>query len=108
MFEFQIYPTSLGLALHIGPGPQGTRKKLFEMAQAHPEVFEVAHQKLGDKWNQILSHAFLKQDMYLNTTDEEREQEIRKQWAAFLDQDLRRIDEILKKEAWIWSVEADG
>lgn len=109
MFEFRISSDSLDLILIVGPGPQETRKKLFEIAQAHPEVFEIAHQKLGGKWNRIFYRTFLGQEMYLNTTDEERKQEILRQWTAFLDEDLPRIDEILKGEAWIWeSVEADG
>ena len=42
-------------------------------------------------------------------TDHEREDEIRRQWGAFLIEDLPRIETVLKKETWIGHpVEADG
>ena len=103
MFEFKNSLAGLRLTMYIGLGPQETRQKLFNMAHAHPEIFTV-DQTLWNKWNMILSHEWLSQEMYDDATVSERENEIREQWAKFLKEHLPRIDAVLKKEQWIWQV----
>ena len=76
------------------------------MAHAHSEMFAV-DRTLWEKWNMILSHTFLEQEMYEDATDEEREREIYKQWTKFIEEDLLRIDAVLKKEQWIWQPSDD-
>ncbi len=44
----------------------------------------------------------LEPELYENANDTQREAEIRKNWFDFLENDLPRIDDALKREAWIW------
>ncbi len=108
MFEVHNGFDSLSLHLYLGPGPQDTRQKLLDVARANPEVF-IVPRSLGGKWLPLFSCHLLRQEAYEDLDDEEREKEIRRRWREFLDQDLPRIDAVLKNEAWIWeAVEADG
>jgi hypothetical protein len=44
-----------------------------------------------------------------NVSASEREQEIRRQWSQFLAEDLPSIEEVVRKEKWIWEpVETDS
>ena len=43
-----------------------------------------------------------------HVTQAEREEEIRRQWEMFLDEDLPRIDAALKREAWVWESTETG
>lgn len=101
LFEFQNSTNSLDLKLFIGPGPEETRQKLFDMAQANPAIFEIPRELAG-KYNTIFSRSLLKKEMYENTDHEEREREIRRRWSEFLEEDLPQIEAALKDERWIW------
>lgn len=118
IFEIHNDTDSLSLHLYMGPGPETIRQGLLRMVRAHPEVFNEPH-NVNAKWLPIFSRHLLPQwayeDLYLrqwayeDLYEEEREREIRKQWAAFLDNDLPTINAILKEETWIWEpVQADG
>ncbi len=107
MFEFWNYPDGLWLSLLVGPGSDETRQKLFNMVRANPDVFDISS-NLGNKWTGILTRAFLEQGTYSNTDHEDREKEIRKRWAEFLEADLPRIDTVFKKEGWIWQRSSDA
>ena len=54
------------------------------------------------KWISIFERPLLKQEAYKDLDDEQREQEIRRQWSKFLDKDLPRIEAALKKDTWLW------
>lgn len=100
-FEVWNYPGSLEIKLFVGPGDEDTRRRLFEVVRKNPEVFSGAS-KLGSKWSNVFSRSWLKQDTYENADQVERETEIRKCWTEFLENDLPRIDTVLKNEQWIW------
>lgn len=100
-FEVWNYPGSLEIKLFVGPGDEDTRQRLFEVVRENPEVFSGAS-KLGSKWSNVFSRPWLKQDTYENADQVEREKEIRKCWIEFLENDLPRIDTVLKNEQWIW------
>jgi len=100
-FEFWNYPESLELKLFIGPGSKKVRQGLFQMVRNNSEVF-ASQQGLGGKWSAAYNLQLLEESFYSEATDAEREVEIRKNWDDFLENDLPRIDEALKKEAWIW------
>jgi hypothetical protein len=55
-----------------------------------------------DKWPKLYRRTFLTPQHYEDASDSEREQEIRRHWTEFLQNDLSQIDEMLKKESWIW------
>ena len=101
LFDFWNPPGSLSLTLYIGPGPKETRRQLLDMARAHPDVFRVTG-KPNSNWTAILSRPFLNREMYEYVDPVDRDKEIHKRWAEFLDDDLPRIDAALKGERWIW------
>jgi hypothetical protein len=106
MFAVYNTPDSLDLHLFMGPGPEETRHRLFEMAANHDVFFEprpnTANAIRARSWPAIFTRHLLKREAYENLDQEEREQEIRKRWDEFLDKDLSRIEAALKKETWIW------
>jgi phage pi2 protein 07 len=108
-FVFGNYPDHLYLDLRIRPGDKETRRKLFEVANAHPSVFNGAKDS-SSAYAQIFRRIMRQPSFYDDSvTDTEREQEIRRQWTAFLEEDLLRIETALKDEMRIWeSMEAEG
>ncbi len=108
LFDFWNTLGSLDLKLYVVSNPSETRRRLLDLAQAHPEVFKVTGNRKA-KWVAIFSRQFLGGEAYEDADQEERKQKIQSRWAEFLAEDLPRIDAVLKEEAWIWeSVEADG
>ena len=112
---FVVYNESDSLDLHlsIGPGPESIRRGLFEMAANH-DVF-VEPRPNDDKairartWPLIFTRHLLRPNAYEKLDQEQREQEIRKQWGEFLDKDLPRIEDAVASETWIWEpVESDS
>ena len=101
IFEVWNNPDSLDLHLYIGPGPEAIRQGLLEVAGTKPEVFFVPRSTNG-KWLSIFNRPLLTMEAYEDLNDEEREQELHRQWNEFLEQDLPQIEEALNKEAWIW------
>ncbi len=95
------YPDSVTLYLEIGPGDYDTRQKLLEMVRNNQDIFKIAPESPEDV-TLIYKRSLLTPDFYKNTTNGQREQEIRRQWAAFLEEDLPRIEAAIKKETWIW------
>ncbi len=96
IFEVWNNPNSLDVHLYMGPGPEAIRQRLLEMVRANPEVF-VEPRSLNPRWLPIFSRHLLKQEAYEDLDEEERKQEIHRQWHEFLDNDLPRIEEALKK-----------
>lgn len=107
MFVIYNAPDSLILHLFLGPGPEATRQRILAMVRANQDVF-VEPRNTKARWISVYSRHLLRREAYEHPEDEEREREIRKRWAEFLEADLPRIDAALKREAWIWeSVETD-
>lgn len=102
LFEFWNEQNSLDLRMMVGPGEARTREKVLDMAKADLDVFRVPRTS-GFKHGAIFIRSFLAKTMYeADFTHEEREAEIRRQWAEFLDRDLPRIEAAMEKEMWIW------
>lgn len=101
LFEFWNHPDRLQLKLIVWPGPDETRQKLLDIARNNRHVFDTPHNYVASYY-EIFSRLLLESDMYGDATDTEREAEIRKNWASFLEEDLPRIDAALKQESWIW------
>lgn len=99
-FQLWNYPQSLRVVLFVKPGPQEIRQKLFEIVEANPDVLSFSR-SWGD-WTLIFTRNLLGKEMYEGTTSEDREAEIHKNWNAFLEEDLPRMDAALKRESWIW------
>ena len=101
LFEFQNAVDSLKLYLYIGPGPEETRQKLFNMATHKKPLFKPA-KSINAMWNNIYQRSFLKPEDYEDASDDELEEKIREHWTAFLENDLTKIKAALKAEDWIW------
>jgi hypothetical protein len=107
-FVFGNYSDHLILDLQIRPGDEATRRRLFAMAHARSDVFN------GDKdpseaYSNIFRRTMLPPTYYeYDVEASELEREVRRRWDEFLDKDLPRIEEALRKETWIWGpVETD-
>jgi hypothetical protein len=101
LFDFWNPPGSLSLTLYIGPGPKEIRRQLLDMARVHPDVFRVTGNP-NSNWTGIFSRSFLNREMYEYADPVDRDKEIHKQWAEFLNVDLPKIDAALKEEKGIW------
>lgn len=102
LFQFNNFEDRLWLYLVIGPGPVETRQKLHDIAHGHKPPFKPAYRALNRKWNVIYQREILSSSTYHRTTAEEKEVDLQKKWAQFLEQDLPQIQSILKSEDWIW------
>jgi hypothetical protein len=103
LFQFNNLEDRLWFYLMIGPGPVEVRQKLHDMAHAHKPPFKPMYRALNKKWNSIFDRQILSPSTYEGTTADEKEAEIRKKWAHFLEHDLPQMRSILKSEAWIWN-----
>src|SRR5215204_1573408 len=92
---------SLEVWLQLGPGNADIRSRLFSMAHRNSTVFEDVPDSLSEEI-QFLEYPLLTPELLQTLSDEEREREIRKRWDEFVDKTLPRIEEALKREAWIW------
>lgn len=101
LFEFENYSNALTLRLHIGPGPDETRQKLFDAARTHQPPLKPASKTLNQQWNSIYSRSFLRTKDYEDTDDEQLEKDIRKRWVEFTNGDLPKIIEVVKVETWV-------
>jgi hypothetical protein len=101
LFEFENLSNALTLRLHIGPGPDETRQKLFDVARTHQPPLKPASRTLNQQWNSVYSRSFLKAKDYEDADDEQLEKDIRKRWVEFTNNDLPKIIEVVKEEKWI-------
>jgi hypothetical protein len=100
LFEFQNGSDRLKLILSIGPAPEATRQKLYAMAEKNPPLKPT--RSFGSKWNTIYMRSFLTPNSYEDAGIDDLEAEIQTKWQQFLEHDLPEIQEILKKQEWIW------
>lgn len=107
-FEFNNQPNELTLFLAAIVGDEAKRQKLYEMALKYESLFEDPIDPETQEWMKLYGRTFLTPQFCDDATDDEREAEIRKNWADFLENDLPRIDAALKQEAWIWEPEESG
>jgi hypothetical protein len=113
LFIFYNRPGSLDLHLFMGPGPEATRQRLFEMAANHEVFVEPPPNDASTirrrSWPAIFTRHFLKPESYEVLDQEQREREVRRRWNEFLHKDLPHIEAALRKETWIWEpVETDS
>lgn len=101
LFEFRNGLDSLDLRLYIGPATDVIRQKLLGVARDNPSIFDFPS-KSGNQYSTVFFRSFLTKEMYEIAAHEERKREIQKKWDDFLENDLPRIDAVLKNESWIW------
>jgi hypothetical protein len=99
LFELQNFPDRLKINLAIGPGPEKTRRKLYEMANQNAPLKPT--RSFGSKWNSIYNRTWLSPKDYGEVNVEEMITEIRKKWDQFLERDMPQIRKIVDSQAWL-------
>ena len=74
---------------------------MFHMALSNRTTFNNVAESL-ERETKVFVRPILTPEFYEEATNSDREQEIRRQWSEFLEWDLPRIEEALKKKTWIW------
>ncbi len=95
------FPDRLDLVLQVGPGDEEVRNRVLNMAHDHPDVFGAAPGSLH-QITSLYEKSMLTPEFYEDATDEDREEEIRRHWTEFIQDDLPRIQAALSEEEWIW------
>ena len=90
IFSVKIEPTASYLELHITPGDAELRQKLLNMALSKQPPFQVDSDELRE-WHWIYGREFLTEQMYEDASDDALMAEFRRQWSAFLEEDLPMI-----------------
>jgi PD-(D/E)XK nuclease superfamily len=99
---YSDFSESLEISLELGPGDTVTRDRLVAMARKNPSTF-VVEPGMTERLTILFKRTLLTGGPLDELSGEEREQEVRRQWAAFLEEDLHRIEAALDKETWIWA-----
>ncbi len=102
-FVFHNHPGSLDLYIEVSWKNGEARRRLFDVARRHESLFDWFMEKPKRGLNpKLYRRTFLTGRHYEEASDSDREDEIRRAWAEFLDVDLPRIDAALRGERWIW------
>ncbi len=72
------------------------------MGQKDEALFNYLEDPASKSHPILYLRTFLTPGLIQEATHEEREAEVRDNWADFLENDLPRIDAALKQEHWIW------
>lgn len=99
LFQATNYQEGAGVHLYMGPGPEETRRNILGMAERYPEIF-LKPRSTNAGWVLLFSRPLLEREAYYELDEQQREQELRRKWQPFVEEDLPRIDEAVKSEAW--------
>jgi len=102
VFEFFNGEDRLRLTLIIGPGPDETRQRLFDMAFRHAPPFRRSSKTLTPMYSTIFNRSFLTPTAYQEKNIDELKEELDRQWKNFLEHDLPKLDAVLQRETWLW------
>ena len=97
LFEFRNLERSLNLNLVLGPGPEVTRQRVFDLAQRHGEPLQ-AQGRLGDSWKFIYSKQILSGRDYDDPELESIRTKVETAVAEFREHDLDGIIEAIAAE----------
>lgn len=101
-FVFHSHTDRLELYLEVSWGDKNSRRKLFEVAERDDSPFNHLVEKTRGGVNpKLYRRSFLAPGYYGDYSEQERQQEIRRQWTKFL-KDLVRMKAMLREEARIW------
>jgi len=97
LFMFSNYDRKLVLNLHIGPGPQQYREKIYQFCQQQPALFKPSNRKFATKWNVVFQKKFLDKKDFEDKTFEELKEKIDKVWSSFIANELITINTEFEK-----------
>ena len=100
---FHNLPDALELFIEGSGADEKARPRLFDVARGDTPLFGQFMENPGTGLNpKLYRRTFLPRRFYEEASDSEREEEIRRHWAEFLNDDLPRIDTALKEAKWTW------
>ncbi len=92
LFEFYNYYKRGVIRLYIGPGDNEIRNRLHTIAKMDTRLFNISDRKLGSKWLAIYQKEYLKTKDYEESDVVELGDSIAKKFAAFISEDLPKIE----------------
>jgi len=101
-FVFHIHSNQLTLYLETSPGDEKTRQRLYEMGRKDESLFNRLEHPDTSAYPKLYSRVFLTPEAFEAAGDGEWEDEIRRQWNGFLEEDMPRIEAAVRRETWIW------
>ncbi len=95
-------PGRLDLFLETSPGDEEVRRRLFQAGWKEGSPFNDVRDPATTDHPKLYRRTFLIPAFGEGADDEEREREIRRHWAEFVEMDLPRLEAALQEERWIW------
>ena len=104
LFYFKNEQDRLRLRLVIGSGETEVVHRLFKMAEEETSSnpLRTFYKKPNQKKNSIFLKPVLETNQYEDTSINELEQKIKKEWKIFLERDLPDIKDAFREQDWIW------
>jgi hypothetical protein len=100
VFWFEIKPTGVRLILEIGPGDGETRNRLFRMASSNKPLFSPG-KTLYPQWCRIYNKDVLSKKVVEEADITDIHNNLQKAWGSFRDNDLPKIEQVLRNEGFI-------
>ena len=88
LFELLNVPRGVSLNLYIGPGPEGIRQQVFDLARSGGPPFKLTGKGLYKKWNSLYQRQFVGTDVLADADASDLEERVQKAWSAFVTNDL--------------------
>lgn len=98
LFEWANRSTRLNLRLVIGPGPDETRTRVYNMAQDRKPPFAPSFNSLGNSRRTIYQKKFLSAPNYEEASMDDLERTVRQHWQQFLELELPEFVQIVLNE----------
>ena len=104
LLEFSNRTDRLLLRLYIGPGPQPLREQLYNLALAHPLVFNVSKRggSVQGSYKTIYGQDLLRARDYESATLDELTPKVQQKWDSFVGGRLGEITAVLQSADWLW------
>lgn len=102
LFEFRNGPDSLGLHLLVGPGPDETRRKLYDLSKGDNPPLNSTYKKLYSQYHSIFVLHIIKRRDYEGASIEDLLDKIEREWSKFRTNELPNIRKIIKNQEWLW------
>ena len=104
LLEFSNRADRLLLRLYIGPGPQPLREQLFNLALAHPQIFNVSKRggSVQGSYKTIFGLDLLRARDYEGATLDELTPKVQQKWDSFVRGRLGEITAVLQSASWLW------
>lgn len=108
LLEFNNRPDRLLLRLYIGPGPQPLREQLYNLALAHPQIFNVSKRggSVQGYYKTIYGQDLLRARDFEGAVLDELTPKVQQKWDSFVGGRLGEITAVLQSATWLWEDES--